>query len=243
VTRTYRVVLLDLFGTVVHFAAPAPGGGRATFDWLRGPLATQRPGLAFDDFRRALFEVSAELLAARAPEHREVPSRERFRLALARADAGADPVSAAFADAAEALSLAHMAHLAAQTETPAAHVDLLRDLAQRYRVGLVSNFDHGPTARAILLRHGVADSFHATLISDDFGRRKPHPAIFHAALDSLDAAPHDAIYVGDTAADDVAGAQAAGIDVAWLNRRGEAPPDPPPTYTLRELTELRSLLR
>jgi putative hydrolase of the HAD superfamily len=243
VTRAYRVVLLDLFGTVVHFVAPPSGAARATFDWLREPLGTHRPGVAFDDFRRALLEVSAELLAARALDHCEVPSRERFRRALAHVDAGAVRASPSCADAAEALSLAHMEHLAAQTEMPPAHGELLRELAQRYRVGLVSNFDHAPTARAILLRHGVSDCFHATLISDDFGRRKPHPAIFHAALDRLGAAPQDAIYVGDTAADDVVGAQAAGVDVAWLNRRGEAPPDPPPTYTLRELTELRRLLR
>jgi HAD superfamily hydrolase (TIGR01549 family) len=242
VTRLYRVVLLDLFGTVVHFVTPPPGAARGTFDWLRAPLDAQRPGVAFDDFRRALLEVSAELLAARAPHHREVPSRERFRRALARADAGTDPASPASTAAAEALSLAHMAHLAAQTEMPAAHVDLLHGLAQRYRVGLVSNFDHAPTARAVLLRHGVADCFHATVISDDFGRRKPHPAIFHAALERLGAQPDDALYVGDTAAEDVVGAQAAGVDVAWLNRHGEAPPDPPPTYTLRALTELRRVL-
>lgn len=238
-TRAYRVVLLDLFGTVVHFVAPPSGSGRETFDWLRAPLGAHRPGLAFDDFRRALLEVGAELFAARALDHCEVPSRERFRRALERA--GAYPASPA-SDSAEALSLAHMAHLAAQTEMPAANLDLLRDLATRYRVGLVSNFDHAPTARAILRRHGVSDCFHATLISDDFGRRKPHPAIFHAALDRLGAKSQDAIYVGDTPADDVVGARAAGIDVAWLNRRGEAPPDPPPTYTLRELTELRRLL-
>jgi HAD superfamily hydrolase (TIGR01549 family) len=243
VTRAYRVVLLDLFGTVVHFVAPPSGAARGTFDWLRAPLGTHRPDLAFDDFRGALLEVGAELLAARAPDHCEVPSRERFRRALARAGGGAHSASPASADTAEALSLAHMAHLAAQTEMPPANVDLLRDLAQRYRVGLVSNFDHAPTARAILLRHGVYDCFHATLISDDFGRRKPHPSIFHAALDRLGAKPRDAIYVGDYPADDVVGAQAAGVDVAWLNRRGEAPPDPPPTYTLRELTELRQLLR
>ena len=86
------------------------------------------------------------------------------------------------------------------------------------------------------------DCFHTTLISDDFGRRKPHPAIFHAALDRLAGRADEALYVGDTAADDIAGAQAAGIDVAWLNRRDEAPPDPPPTYTLRQLTDLRDIL-
>lgn len=234
-TRAYRVVLFDLFGTVVHFVPP-PGPARTGYEWLRAPLAAARPGLGFDTFRRALLEVSTAIAAERDAEYREVPSRERFRRSLACAGAGGDD------GAAETLSLAHMAHLAAQTEMPAAHADLLRDLGGRYRLGLVSNFDHAPTAQAILARHGVYPCFEVTLISDDFGLRKPHPAIFREALRRLDAAPEEALYVGDTPADDIVGARAAGLDVAWVNRRGDEPPDPAPTYSLRELTQLRDIL-
>jgi HAD superfamily hydrolase (TIGR01549 family) len=244
VTRRYRVVLLDLFGTVAHFA-PLPGAARRPFDWLRDPFAVHRPRDDFDAFRRALLEVSGAMAAERALDHRELPSRERFRRALAAMEAGVSPAderSARLHDLAEALSLAHMAHLASLTDVPRAHVDLLRELAQGYRLGLVSNFDHAPTARAILARHGVHRCFEATVISDDFGRRKPHPSIFQAALDQLRAAPAEALFVGDTPADDVVGAQAAGIDVAWLNRDGAEPCQPEPTYTLRMLTELRELL-
>lgn len=235
-TRAYRVVLFDLFGTVVQFVAPPPGAARGTFEWLRAPLAERRPAIPFEEFTRALVEVSVAIGAERTPEHREIPSRERFRRVLARFDAVADPA------AAEALSLAHMAHLAARTEMPAAHGDLLRELAGRYRLGLVSNFDHAPTAQAILARCGVHRCFDVTVISDDFGRRKPHPSIFQEALVRLGAAPSEALYVGDTAVDDIVGAQAAGLDVAWINRFGDDPPDPGPTFTLRELTELRRVL-
>ncbi len=235
-TRSYCVVLFDLFGTVVHFVPPPPGAGRATFECLRAPLVQHRPAIPFDEFTRTLVEISAAIGAGRAPEYREVPSRERFRRVLVRFDAGADDA------AAEALSLAHMAHLAAQTDMPAAHVDLLHALARRYRLGLVSNFDHAPTAQAILARHGVHRCFDVTLISEDFGRRKPHPAIFQAALNHLGVAPAEALYVGDTPADDIVGAQAVGLDVAWVNRLGDDPPEPPPTYELRTLPELRSVL-
>jgi HAD superfamily hydrolase (TIGR01549 family) len=226
-------VLFDLFGTVVHFLPPA--GSRGTFEWLREVLARHHPAIPFEDFRRALVEVSTAISGERAPEYREVPSRERFRRVLAR-------FTVADAAAAEALSLAHMAHLADRTALPAAHVELLQELAGRYRLGLVSNFDHAPTAQAILARHGAHRCFDVTLISDDFGRRKPHPSIFAEALHRLGAAPADALYVGDTPADDIVGARAAGLDVAWLNPSGADPPDPPPTYMLRELTELRRLL-
>jgi HAD superfamily hydrolase (TIGR01549 family) len=236
VTRAYRVVLFDLFGTVVHFVAPPPGAPRGTYDWLRAPLAERRPAIPFEDFRRALLEVSAAISAERSPEHREIPSRERFRRALARCEPTPDAATA------EALSLAHMAHLAAQTAMPEAHLPLLRALAGRYRLGLVSNFDHAPTAQAILARHGAHRCFDVTLISDDFGRRKPHPSIFHEALTRLGAASDEALYVGDSAADDVAGAQGVGVDVAWINRDDGPRPDPPPTHRLRNLTDLRAIL-
>ena len=74
-TGPYRVVLFDLFGTVVHFLPP-PGAAHGTFEWLRAPLARHRPAIPFADFTRALAEVSAAIGAARAPEHREVASRE-----------------------------------------------------------------------------------------------------------------------------------------------------------------------
>jgi putative hydrolase of the HAD superfamily len=232
--RSYRVVLFDLFGTVVHFVPPP--GARGTFEWLRRPLARHRPAIPFGEFCTALVQVSMAMVAERDREHREIPSRERFRRVLERFGAAADPAVA------EKLSLAHMAHLAARTEMPKHHGDLLRDAAARYRLGLVSNFDHAPTAHAILARYGVDTCFAVTLISDAFGRRKPHPAIFRAALDHLGATPAEALYVGDTPADDVVGARGAGMDVAWINRDGAAPPDPAPTYTLRELAELRALL-
>jgi putative hydrolase of the HAD superfamily len=235
VTRAYRVVLFDLFGTVVHFD-PAPGPGRATFEWLRAPLAEQRPAVSFDEFRRALLEISSAIIAERTAELREVPSHERFRRTLARVGASAD------GDAAETLSLAHMAHLAAQTTMPAAHRDLLGALGESHRLGLVSNFDHSPTAQAILDRHRISSCFEVALISDDFGQRKPHPAIFREALRRIDAVPEEALYVGDTPADDIVGARAAGLDVAWINRGGDAQPDPAPSYTVRELTELRKIL-
>jgi putative hydrolase of the HAD superfamily len=240
VSRTYRVILLDLFGTVVHFV-PGAAASRGGLEWLRDPLTRLHPNVAFDDFRRALIEVSSALVAERALAQREIPSRERFRRTLQSLGVNSAGDGSA-GDVAETLSLAHMTHLAAQTELPPAHLELLNDLAGRYRLGLVSNFDHAPTAHAILSQHGVRGCFAATVISDEFGRRKPHPAIFHAALNQLDISADEALFVGDTPADDVCGAQAVGLDVAWLNRQGADVPDPAPTYTLRELTELRGVL-
>lgn len=233
-TRSYRALLLDLFGTVVHFrssptAAPA-------FTWLREPLARVCPGLALEPFVEALVAVSQEIAAARAPDYREVPSSERFRRALGRL------MAAVPAGAARTLSLAHMAHLSAQTELPAGHAALLRELAGHHRLALVSNFDHAPTARAILERFALVDCFGAVVISDEHGRRKPHPAIFRAALARLAVDTAATLYVGDSVEEDVVGARAVGLDVAWIDRRGRGKAEPPPTYVLPTLPDLRALL-
>lgn len=225
----YRAVLFDLFGTVIHLRVrPDPG-----FAWLREPFAATG-GADFDAFREALRAVSAEIAATRAPDHHEVPSRQRFARALARL--GADEA------AAEALSAAHMGYLAAATDLPAGHEALLRALGERYRLGLVSNFDHPPTAQAVLARHGVHRRFTVTLISADFGRRKPHPAIFAEALARLGVEPQASLYVGDTHAEDVVGARAAGMDVAWIAPPDAPEVDPRPTRRIARLDELADLL-
>jgi putative hydrolase of the HAD superfamily len=226
----YRAVVFDLFGTLVHFRGrPDPH-----FEWMREPFAAVGDPAVFDAFRAALRAVSTDIIAGREPEHREVASRERFARALARV--GADEA------AAETLSVAHMGHLADFTDLPQGHADLLAGLAGRHRLGLVSNFDHAPTARTVLARHGLDRHLAATVISADFGWRKPHPGIFREALTRLGVAPADALYVGDTHLDDVIGALGVGMDVAWLAPSGAAVPDPPPTFRIASLAELPALL-
>jgi HAD superfamily hydrolase (TIGR01549 family) len=245
-TQSPRVLLLDLFGTVVHFAPRVPTvevagtPWRSTMHWLRDAVERDLPDVDFDNTLAALMAVSEEIVHQRPPEYYEVPSRERFRRAITRLgiDAGrALPL-------AERLAAAHMTHLAAQTIVPPSHPALLERLASRYRLGMISNFDHAPTARRILNTHRVAAFFDPILISDEFGRRKPHPAIFEAALQVIGASPEEALFVGDSIADDVIGAHNAHLPVAWLNVNHESlPPDvPPPDHIIGRLDELPDVL-
>jgi HAD superfamily hydrolase (TIGR01549 family) len=241
-----RALLFDLFGTVVHFAPQVPtvqvGGThwRSTMNWLRETVARELPQVGFDEMLGTLMGVTEELVRQRPPEYFEVPSRERFRRALARLGVEAQCAP----DMAERLSLAHMAQLASMTTLPAEHVDLLRSLAVRYPLGLVSNFDHAPTARRILAEHGLADCFDPVVISDEFGRRKPHPAIFAAALDCMGVSSAHALFIGDSVGDDVIGAHNAGLPVVWLNVKGEPLPPgvPAPDHIIAQLTDLQVLL-
>jgi len=56
---------------------------------------------------------------------------------------------------------------------------------------------------------------HTIAVSGDLGVRKPNPAIFFHALNSLNVAPEDAVMAGDSLSTDIVGAQRLGILAIW----------------------------
>ena len=77
----------------------------------------------------------------------------------------------------------------------------------------------------LLDRAGVVD-VDVAVGSRTHGRTKPHASIFEAALRRLEVAPADAAMVGDSPADDVAGARALGMRAILLDREGRYPDEP-----------------
>ena len=243
----YRGVLFDLFGTLITFSYTRlpefeiHGQRMRSSAALLGPeLAHWLPGTSLAEFFTTLVQVSDELARRRAYDHIEVPSRERFRLALERlgCDERAQP------EAAIALSRAHMRVIAQVTEFPPEHRALLAALYGRYRLGLVSNFDDTATVYEILQRHDILRHLDTVVVSEALALRKPHPAVVRIALAGLGLAAKEVLFVGDTFAEDVRGAQAAGVDVAWIDARRQGTPadSPPPHYTIGALPELRAIL-
>ena len=110
---------------------------------------------------------------------------------------------------------------------------------------VVSNFDYTPTALDILERAGVVDLFETIVVSDEIGWRKPRRDIFDAALGRLRVRADESLFVGDRADMDVLGAQQIGMDAAWINRDAEPLPPgiPKPTYEIRDLSELATILK
>jgi len=118
----------------------------------------------------------------------------------------------------------------------------LDDLAQSdIPVCIVSNIDRADLELAIAF-HGLR--FEHIITSDDVRSYKPRPEIFEAALDRLGLAPHEVLHVGDSRTSDVAGAQAMGIPVAWVNRSGKPGTEQnPPAYEVQNLTELSAIIQ
>jgi 2-haloacid dehalogenase len=110
-------------------------------------------------------------------------------------------------------------------------------LAERHRVGVLSNVDDDVFARTRVAPL-VADE--DVLTSERLRAYKPHPDIYQRARERAGGA---LLHVA-TSARDVRGAAEAGIEVVRLRRPGHGldPADPAPPYEVAELAELRHLL-
>jgi putative hydrolase of the HAD superfamily len=100
----------------------------------------------------------------------------------------------------------------------AASAALLSRLRGRYRLGIVSNF-YGNLA-AVCDETGLTPSIGVAVDSTRVGFKKPDPRIFAAALDALQAAPAETVFVGDSLTRDMAGARAMGMRHVWLHPGG-----------------------
>jgi len=103
----------------------------------------------------------------------------------------------------------------ARAQLDAEALSVFQSLRERnIKIGIVSNTPWGSSARSWrqeLTRHGLLDKVDAVVFCGDVGWRKPHAAPFNRALDLLQVAPQDAMFVGDDPRWDVIGAQNAGL--------------------------------
>lgn len=140
-----------------------------------------------------------------------------------------DPAAVAFRDGAESI----IEHAQERSEA----------------VGLITNGSR-ETQTQKLETLGITDAFDAAVFVDpDAGvPPKPDPIPFERALAGLGTDPERTIHVGDTVYADVAGANAAGMDSAWLSPPVDADPIEEtesthrPTYEFSSLDGLSSVL-
>jgi putative hydrolase of the HAD superfamily len=116
-------------------------------------------------------------------------------------------------------------------------LDTLAHLARHYTLGALSN------GNANVARLGLDRYFAFHLSAEGVGRRKPEPEMFERALVEAGVGAEAAVHIGDHPDDDIRGAARVGMSTVWVNR-GELPweeTDVRPTWTIGELTELRTL--
>ncbi|HEY7836230.1 MAG TPA: HAD-IA family hydrolase [Solirubrobacteraceae bacterium] len=221
-----RAVLLDALGTLLELEPPAPR--------LRTELL-QRFGVRIGetDAQRA---IAAEIGYYRAhlDEGRDpvALAELRSRCAEALRDGLPDDERIAAIDNA-ALTSALLASLRFE---PFADVRpaLAAARAAGRRLLVVSNWD--ASLNEVLDRLGLSPMLDGVVTSAEFGERKPAPEIFEHALALAGVAADEAIHIGDSLAEDVAGARAAGIEAVLIKRDGA--PGPPGVRTIATLAAL-----
>jgi len=230
---------LDLFGTIVFFdieRLPRRLVGNepkiVTVAGIDDLLADFAPGTTLEAFHEALVRASADIARAKITDRREIPTGERFRRALVASGVEGTRAEVAAAMMAER----HMSTLAAAVICPSDRISVLEQLAARYPLALVSNFDHGPTAHALLERFQLKDYFKTVVVSADVGFLKPAVEIFATACKRLAVGPARCLHVGDSKEADVEGATAAGMAAVWVGT-GDAAPATGCISDLRELPE------
>lgn len=245
---SYRAVLFDLFDTLVWFERQRlpevrVNGKviRSTAGHLHAAFRPFAPGVELGEFVDALLWSWQEAERIRSESHREVTAPERLGMLVQHL--GLD-LSMLAPEAVPVLLATHMRELSKAVVFPAHHAPLLIALRARYRLAVVSNFDYTPTARLILEREGIAGLFETVVVSDQVGWRKPEAVIFETALRRMGVGAGEALFVGDRVDIDVAGAHGVGMDAAWVNKEGEAPPAGarPPDFEIRDLGELAAIL-
>jgi putative hydrolase of the HAD superfamily len=125
---------------------------------------------------------------------------------------------------------------------------VLDELRERgYKIGLITNAFQPMWMRDKELAHyALIDRLDARITSGDTGFMKPHPAIFWRMLGLLDSEPDRAMYVGDSPAHDVRGANETGlisvhIDPPHLDKKPESPIETA-NYTISALTDLLTIV-
>ncbi len=221
-----QAILLDALGTLVALEPPAPR--------LRRELA-QRFGIAVSE-RQAGEAIAAEIGYYRShlDKGRDPASLAELRGRCTEALRAALPRDLALraipnGPLTEAL-LASLRFTAFSDVRPA----LSAWRAAGARIVVVSNWD--VSLHAVLEGLSLAPLLDAILTSAEAGARKPSPAIFEQALRLAGATPEQAVHVGDSLEEDIAGARAAGVRPVLISRHGG--PSPPGIQAVASLAEL-----
>ena len=175
-------------------------------------LGADRAGTPVGAFIESYLLACRQQIARSKETQREHSFTDRFAMAFELAGVKASPAADVFARMADALG--HEVAQHARLLDGAA--DVIPLLARSYRLGVVSNYPHGPVVGASLARFGLREHFHTIVVSSDTGWMKPHADCYRPALAALPAPPGRTLMVGDDLTNDVKGAKALGLFTAWI---------------------------
>lgn len=196
------VLLLDFFGTLVDYDPSRTAQGYHRTHELLGELGVD---LGYVNFLERWAEVSARFDAASDVDDREFSMVELGHAFLAEVGRPATDAEV------DTLVASYLADWNQGVHAITGAVELLDELAAHHRLAVVTNTHDPRLVPDHLAAMGMDRHLDTVITSVEVGWRKPHPAIFAAALEALDAAPGECTFVGDTKSADYDGPRAAGM--------------------------------
>jgi putative hydrolase of the HAD superfamily len=211
----------DLFNTLITVEAQAL---ERALDRLINSLRQSGFTLDSTPFRWAYRQIALQFVEEARRDGRETHNRFWIGAALESQGYHVSPDDPRIATAVNAYFSAFLDYCRLIPGT----AEMLGTLKGPYRLGLLSNFTHGPAAREIIDRVGLTPFFDVVLISGELGYRKPHPRVYHRLIENLGVERHEILYVGDDPEPDIHGAQRVGLQPVWFTyvRDRNIPPAP-----------------
>ncbi|MGE5222225.1 MAG: HAD family hydrolase [Omnitrophica WOR_2 bacterium] len=138
----------------------------------------------------------------------------------------------------------HYYHREMRPEMPSV-LEAVRSMG--FKIGLISNVCSRSQVPQLLESYGIRDYFETLVLSSEYGRRKPDPAIFHYAARKLNVPTSRCVHIGDRLSRDVLGARRAGygmvIQIQHQYQGKEIDEGPAPDRVIDQMTELVDILR
>lgn len=121
--------------------------------------------------------------------------------------------------------------------------ELLEELYRKYRLYIVSN-GTAKVQEGRIGSSGIAKYMDGIFISQILGANKPDKQFFDICFAEIpDFSLSETVIIGDSLSSDIKGGISAGITTVWFNPKGiENDSDIKPDYTIKELSEVPSLL-
>lgn len=239
-----EAVLFDLFDTLLLVK-----GGDAFYtpclQKLHKFLTKKGISVPFEEFRKVYFEVRDALYAEANKNLEEPHFNIRVWKTLQKLGYNYNVTDPIITEATQSFAKGFTRYVSLDEDV----VSTLQRLHNKYKLGIVSNFAIPECIWKLLEKYNLKKFFDVIVISAEVNKRKPSPEIFQKALRSLDAAPSETVFVGDTLNMDVEGAKRAGMKAILILRRTSATDTSKPACTtikpdkvIRSLKELSKII-
>jgi len=231
-------ILFDLMGTLVEETERSANLRSETqIKAIHESLTKDGIVVNWDSFRKEYEEARRLQMAASKKSLKEYDMCQRISTVLSVFSHTVPPTSAYVRRALDA----YMGMWIDTLTVDEAVYPVLKELKERYKLGMVTNNPYSPGVHRTLDRFNLRPFFATVVVSSDCGWRKPSSYIFEAALHNLSSNPMETIFFGDDCEGDIYGARQVGMRTVYKSMKGDR--CEMADFTIESLIELPPIIK